>query len=316
MDSNITNRNNVRELNLDLRLDKPFSIPSSLFTCESLTKLELCASRAIRIPKSLSFPKLKSLILIGIQFTEDDGWNEKHFSNFPVLENLILKECTWHGMNKFCILTPVLKVLEFLNSDLKKDGLQDCDLKIHAPNLVSLSQVGGVAKDYDLSSFVKLDRAEICFYKYDGEERIGLGAAVSKFFLALSHVRSLEISTFVLETVLAADDFVNVLPTFLNMNNLDLILGPASDELIFAFIKAAPNLKRLQCGDEVLWSDDAGRVFDETQELFRHLQSVGFEGFVGNPRELRWVKFILKNAKSLETVNILDMEITIPKTKM
>ncbi|XP_026398336.1 F-box protein At4g09920-like [Papaver somniferum] len=249
--SNITKRNNVRELNLDFRLDKPFSIPSSLFKCESLTTLELTASCDMHIPKSFSFPKLKSLTLCGIQFTQEDGWNEKHFSNFPVLENFILKDCTWHGMKKFCILTPVLKVLEFEKSDSKKDGLQDCVLKIHAPNPVSLSHVGGVAKDYDLSRFT---------------------------------------------------GFVNILPTFHNLNNLDLILGPASDELIFALIKAVPNLKRLQFGDEVLLSAD--RVFDESQDLFRHLQSVGFVGFGGNARELRWAKCILKNAKSLQTINI------------
>ncbi|KAI3955310.1 hypothetical protein MKW92_004180, partial [Papaver armeniacum] len=47
-------------------------------------------------------------------------------------------------------------------------------------------------------------------------------------------------------TVLVADDFVNVMPTFHNLNILDLILGPATDELIFALLKAAPNLKKLR----------------------------------------------------------------------
>ncbi|XP_026413575.1 uncharacterized protein LOC113309372 isoform X2 [Papaver somniferum] len=38
--------------------------------------------------------------------------------------------------------------------------------------------------------------------------------------------------------------------------------------------------------------------------LFPHLKSVFFEEFAGNPRELKWVKLILKNAKALQTMNI------------
>ncbi|XP_026420563.1 F-box/LRR-repeat protein At4g14096-like [Papaver somniferum] len=308
--SNIT-RHNVKGLDLCLRLDKTFFIPSSLFKYESLTKLELSASCNIHIPKSFSFPKPKSLTLSYIRFTEDDGWNEQHFSNCPVLESLFLDDCTWFGSRKFCILTPALKVLEIYNYSPKEDGLQDYDLKIHAPDLESIVYWNVVAKDYDLSSFVKLVNADIYFSVYDGEERIGHGEerkAVSKFLRALAHVKSLIIATAELEAVLFAEDYVNILPTFNNPNKLDLTLGPASDELIFALLKAAPNLKKLRFNWDIFGDDDDDdnddTVYNETDDdLFGHLQSVLFRGFVWR-RGLRWAKLILKTAKSLQKMTI------------
>ncbi|KAI3972065.1 hypothetical protein MKW92_032883 [Papaver armeniacum] len=38
--------------------------------------------------------------------------------------------------------------------------------------------------------------------------------------------------------------------------------------------------------------------------LFPHLKSVCFQGFAGNPREMRWVKMILRKAKALQIMTI------------
>ncbi|XP_026420716.1 putative F-box/LRR-repeat protein At4g13960 [Papaver somniferum] len=45
----------------------------------------------------------------------DDGWNEQHFSNCPVLKKLIMQECTWSDVRNFSISTPTLKLLEIDN---------------------------------------------------------------------------------------------------------------------------------------------------------------------------------------------------------
>lgn len=148
--------------------DTPFCIPVSLFTCESLTKLELSDGSCIHFPKNIHFPKLKSLKLSRIQFGSNNGcWNEQPFSNCLVLEKLVLKDCAWFGMRKFHILTPVQKFLEMYNGiDDEDGGLEECDLKIHAPSLVSLRWKGWVAKDYDMSSTLKLDNAEVVFFSF------------------------------------------------------------------------------------------------------------------------------------------------------
>ncbi|XP_026459947.1 F-box/LRR-repeat protein At4g14103-like [Papaver somniferum] len=158
--SNITGRN-VEKLDLWLNQREPFLIPSSLFTCESLITFELIAYFIpLSIPKSFSLPKLKSLTLCGFHFI-DDCWNQQHISNCPVLENLIL-DLNWFGVRNFCISTPVLKYLEIDHGVIEDDdGLQNCVLKINAPNLASLTYRGCVAKEYVLSSFQSLESAEV-----------------------------------------------------------------------------------------------------------------------------------------------------------
>ncbi|XP_026419687.1 putative F-box protein At1g58310 [Papaver somniferum] len=146
-----------------LATHKNMNASRSLFKCESLTKLKLSASRAIHIPKSVSFAKLKSLSLERIQF-RDDCWKEQYFSDCPFLEKLNLEDCTWSSVRKFCIFTSALKVLNIWNQSLEKDyGLQNCHLKIHAPSMISLTYSGCVAKDYDLSSFPILNTAHVVF---------------------------------------------------------------------------------------------------------------------------------------------------------
>ncbi|RZC82048.1 hypothetical protein C5167_044622 [Papaver somniferum] len=149
----------VKELNLWLDEHKRFLIPLSLFTCESLTTLEITAPlyMTIHLPTSLSLPKLMSLTLCGFEFTD-----EQHISNCPVLEILILDYCNWFGVTNFCISTPALKHLEIdPNHMVDDDGLQDCALKINAPNLVSFTYNGWLAKEYFLSSFQALESANI-----------------------------------------------------------------------------------------------------------------------------------------------------------
>ncbi|XP_026433885.1 F-box/LRR-repeat protein At3g26922-like [Papaver somniferum] len=94
-----------------------------------------------------------------------DCWNAQHFSNCPVLENLSLEDCSLSDMRNFCISIPTLKLLKVYTWD--EDGLQDCAFKINAPNLVSLTYCGRVAKEYILSSFQTLESAEVLFCKYD-----------------------------------------------------------------------------------------------------------------------------------------------------
>ncbi|XP_026398367.1 F-box/LRR-repeat protein At4g14103-like [Papaver somniferum] len=182
---NLTRRN-IQELELWLDQDKPFYIPLSLFRCESLNKLELIANNGTRLPGTFIFPKLKSLKLIGIQFTDNDCWKEQHFSNCHVLEDLILEDCTWFGVSDFCISTPTLKLLEICNLTWAEEGLQNCALEIHVPNLVSLTYCGSVAREYVLSSFQTLESAKVHLCEYGNvlrKQQIGFAAYLRKLYL-------------------------------------------------------------------------------------------------------------------------------------
>ncbi|XP_026420561.1 F-box/LRR-repeat protein At4g14096-like [Papaver somniferum] len=301
-------KRNVEDLSVALYQDDPFPIPSSIFTCESLVKLYLYITPNIYCPKNISFQKLKSLTLNGVQFT-GDSWNDQLFVNCPVLEELVLEDCSWFGIKKICILTPLLKQLQIVYYYYsKEDDLCDYYIQIHAPSLASLTYWGIVAKDYDLSSFLALDKAEVNFHEHKStkEPRISQGEALSKFLQALSHVRSLSVHVQTGQVQSIAYDFVNNLPTFHNLNELELLHGAATtNKEIFALLRAAPNLRCLVFDESsVLLSIDEKDETDKTEDLFRHLQSVLFVEFSGEVRELRWAELILKNAKSLQTMTI------------
>ncbi|XP_026384587.1 F-box/LRR-repeat protein At4g14103-like [Papaver somniferum] len=314
-------RCNVEDLSLYLDLDEDFFVPPSLFTSESLIKLELSApscdscSMPIHLPNSFSCPKLKSLTLHQIQFTEDKCWNDQHFSNCPLLEDLTLEDCTWANVGNFCISTPALKVLKFYAWDEYDNSLQDCALQINAPNLVSLTYFGRVSKDYVLSSFPKLESAEVllCSYGVRRVKKIGYGAAASKIFQALSHVQCLEMHVESLQALPTVDDLVHALPVYHNLERLILKEGLTTDNSLISLLKAVPNLRWLDFEESCICIDEnkeeehewAGHMLTAGW-MFQHLDSVSIGRFRGTAREMRWVKLILKNAKTLKAV-ILDL---------
>ncbi|XP_026398335.1 FBD-associated F-box protein At5g22730-like [Papaver somniferum] len=253
----------------------------------------------------LSFLDIKLVVRTSVLSTRwNDIWASIPILIFPSWTS----EVSLSEINKFMDFVDRTLLLRDPSSNIQKNyspnkyGLQDYNLKIYARDLVSLLYNNVVAKDYDLSNFLKLDNAEIYFRVYD--DRIGHGAAVSKFLRALSHVQSLIIDTADLQDVLYAEDFVNILPRFNNLNKLDLTLGPASDELIFALLKAPPNLKKLQFDWDLFDLDNDDRVYDETDDLFRHIRSVRFRRFEWEGGELRWGKLIMKTEQSLHKMTI------------
>ncbi|XP_026415877.1 F-box/LRR-repeat protein At4g14103-like [Papaver somniferum] len=150
--SNVMSRN-VKDFGLVLEQNDSSCIPQSLFACASLTSLLLRVLRDIDFPEYISFPRLKHLRLEGIKFS-NDCWNEKFFSNCPVLEDLALLHCRFLT-SIFCISIPTLKTLRII----AQLSIHDCTLKIHAPSLLTLIYTGNVAKEYVFSSLDTLVEA-------------------------------------------------------------------------------------------------------------------------------------------------------------
>ncbi|XP_026428087.1 F-box/LRR-repeat protein At4g14103-like [Papaver somniferum] len=132
-------RGNLKELGLKLnqRGDNPLFISLKLNTYPS-----------IRLPKYITFPRLKCLELSEFDYSSE-CWNEKLFSNSPVLEELILRFSIC-SMRNFSIAIPTLKLLKI---DSPENGLQDCVFKIDAPRLVSFTYWSSEAKEFVFPSF-------------------------------------------------------------------------------------------------------------------------------------------------------------------
>ncbi|XP_026456625.1 F-box/LRR-repeat protein At2g29930-like [Papaver somniferum] len=306
---------NVKELQLSLRQKRPLFIPLSLFTCESLISLNLITHPDVRLPKYISFPRLKRLALYGFEFS-DESWNEELFSNSPVLEELILRSCTYN-MRNFCISIPTLKHLEIGTWRDKENGFRDRVFEIDAPRLVTFSYYGYGAKEFVLSNFLALDQATV-YFNY--QNKVG-AQATSRLLRALAHVKCLTVYNQTLKAICSSYD----LPTFHGVKVLKISDSITTDEGLIALVKAVPNLEsvvfvqymydneEVDVADAVKSdSNDSGEDKHDKEDdswaldcmttgcLFPHLKSVCFQWFVGNPREMRWVKLILRNAKALQ----------------
>lgn len=155
---------------------------------------------------------------------------------------------------------------------------------------------------------------------------IGLGAVASSFLQALSHVKRLSISDRVLRVLSCAADLKNHLPTFHHLKQLNAEREASTGEALIALLKSAPNLESIVLNEFIPLSrrlgiktqnseghgdnEDGNRDDDwdpdtmTTGCLLLQLKSVTFEVFSGRPREMSWVKLILRNAKDLQTMNV------------
>ncbi|OVA16880.1 F-box domain [Macleaya cordata] len=303
----------VEELNLNIKGDKPFLIPLSLFTCISLIELTLQTYSFLYLPRTISFPSLKILRLFHIIF-RDESLTEQLFHNSPVLEELILSDCTWLNMKTVCISAPSLKCLCIDGPNTANaDGLRNCEVKIHAPSLVSLTYKASVAKEYVLSNFSSLVDAEIAFVIEKncwktGQEEIGRSA--TKLFGGLSDVKSLIVSGETLEALSYANDLLIDLPTFNNLIHLGVTsqFQCSADKALFNLLEMAPNLESLVF-DKVFPPcqsiDNVGGVLNTmTGCVFLHLKSVHFKEFSGSAREMDLATLFLKNAIDLQKMTI------------
>ncbi|RZC90936.1 hypothetical protein C5167_028768 [Papaver somniferum] len=235
-------RANVKEIDLFIRQKRRLFIPLSLFTCESLISLKLLTYPNVRLPKYISFPRLKRLALICFGFS-DESWNEELFSRSPVLEELILLSCTYSTRN-FCISIPTLKLLKIGTWHDEENDLRNCVFKIDAPRLVSFSYWGYAAKEFVLSNFLVLVEATVYF---NSQNKVG-AEATSQLLGALAHVKCLTVHNETLKAICSAYDLSNYLPTFHNVKMLKISDSITTDEGLIALLKGVPNLESLVFG--------------------------------------------------------------------
>ncbi|OVA09209.1 F-box domain [Macleaya cordata] len=288
-------RRKVEEL--DLSLFGEYNLfPPSLFTCESLTILELKmdVEYVLHLPQSISFPRLKILRLTDITFM-DENLTQQLFSNCPVLEELSISSCLWINMKVLCILAPALKCL-FFNSPSEdgSDTLDNCEVKIYAPSLLSLRYYEGVATNYFLHSFSSLVNADIDLMFLDDSllTRVKIGYSASKLLGGLSNVKHLTLSGDTFKALSFAYDTLINLPTFYNLVHLEVgsMFPCSTNRTLLEFLHIVPNLESLLFTDGfnqgIYDGDDGWAINLMAPCLLLHLKSVEIRQFSGHSREL------------------------------
>ncbi|KDP28875.1 hypothetical protein JCGZ_14646 [Jatropha curcas] len=261
------------------------------------------------------FHKLTSLHLVSLRFL-NEGLARLLFLGCPLLENLVLERCVYDNIKVLDIYATKLKTLTIENLELDdagSDGLRQTVLKIFAPNLVSFSYIGPVARDYILQDPVCIVNVYIHLVKgFEKGSLKGLGYLMCKLIGGFYNVQVMKLSIIFLELLFYILSEPVCFPApFCNLKHLKIYAGADKRHLqvIVHLLKNSPNLKALHV-DFVTsgWIHWKGKWQPEDEAvacLAYHLQTVEISNFEGHDNGLEFIKFLLKNGLVLEKVTVI-----------
>ncbi|OVA07742.1 F-box domain [Macleaya cordata] len=331
-------RRNVQELLLRVSLweYQTFQFPPSLFTCKSLTKLELSlgdmSESEFIPPKSMDLPMLKSLELCGVSIY-DEKFTDMLFSSCPVLESLIIKDCRLN-LNNISTLKLKHFKLEYEYYDSEDSVVKT--LKLYAPNLTSFICKSYMSHDYALENLSSLVTADIHLMVEDEEEdetsvtystlsvevKQLYAQNIMKLLRALHTVKDLTLSPSLLEVVSGAPNLLDSQPPqFCNLRCLMLgtFLSRDCFPAITYLFRISPNMESLyliikKCSDEPQMYPFYDEINSKSANIddweaglllpcmLYHLEFVKIIGVQGCINELKFLEILLKNAMVLKTV--------------
>ncbi|XP_058073171.1 putative F-box/FBD/LRR-repeat protein At1g78760 isoform X2 [Magnolia sinica] len=185
---------------------------NSIFSCDSITQLNLSCCYLHRRLNFKGYPYLKMLHLSMVRIT--NGLFESMLSNCPLLEELILREC--YCLTRVKVSAP--------NLALKSLKVVDCwdasEIEIFAPNLLSFHYYGSLISMYfkNISSLVDVLLNGMFWEGYVSEyDWITI-------LHHLGHVKILTLCYVSLECIAEESASANLPVTFHNLQELQLLL--------------------------------------------------------------------------------------------
>lgn len=278
-------RNDIKELVLELGEGEWLRVPSCLFSCGKLTRLELFRCELEPPTSFKGFLYLKSLNLHQVLVVPDVI--ESLISSCPLLESLAL---SYFDSLALTIRAPNLKFL-CLEGEFKDIYLENTPLLVAVS--VAMYMTDDIAEHFEQSSscnFVKflggvprLERliGHIYFTKY-----LSIGYDIGRFPTAYTHLKIIELNQV----------------SFEDMKEIQVVL---------CLIMCSPNLKELiisgssnsitatEACDLDFWVDEC-----PSDCTFKQLHTVKMTDMSGVPHEMEFIKFLLKYSPALETMSI------------
>ncbi|XP_058073168.1 putative F-box/FBD/LRR-repeat protein At1g78760 [Magnolia sinica] len=290
---------------------------NSIFSCDSITQLNLSCCYLHRRLNFKGYPYLKKLQLSTVRIT--NALFESMLSNCPLLEELILRNC--QGLTSVKVSTP--------NLPLKRLTLIDCwyasEIEIFAPNLQSFHFYGSFISMYFKNILSLVDVllngmfSDYCVPKHDW----------ITILHHLGHVKILTLCYVALEFIDAAEESAtaNLPVTFHNLQELQLLLeGTAFYPLAICnsffkncpcpcleklFIELSPSVEHPST--YYLYEKLPGE--DPLEIVFDHLKVIKMTGFIGGDLEMQLVKYFLERSIVLELLVLVAPQNGVFKMK-
>ncbi|KAI3881815.1 hypothetical protein MKW92_031418 [Papaver armeniacum] len=257
-------------------------IPVDLYTCESLTLLDIeFFDDTLYLPQLIYFPRLKIL-------------RHRKFQ-------LSLRYCSWKRVS---LISSTLKVLTLVGC-LRICAWFGAVTKIDAPNLMSITINDVLGESLVVDSFPSLVDADI--HRMYSEEDDGIDV-IPNFVKKLSNVKHLKLSGTIFQNLELANALSASFRTFTNLITMEVsFIKTQQVGSLFTFLQFSPNLESLVfsgicCRDEV--NEDVLTLDVMPHCLLVCLKSIKFQNFKGELEELDLVQLFLQNAKVLQTVSI------------
>lgn len=278
-------RNDIRELVLELGEGEWFRVPSCLFSCKKLIRLDLCRCEFDPPPSFKGFLYLRSLNLHQVLVAPEAI--ESLISSCPLLESLAISYFDSLVLN---IRASNLKYLS-LEGEFKDIFLED------TPCLVAISvamyMTDDIAEHFEQSSncnFIKflgrvphLQRliGHIYFTKY-----LSIGNDPGELPITYSHLKFIELNQVSFEDMKEVLVVVRLVTHSPNLRELQ-ISGSSN------------TLAGIEAPDLEFWND----TWPSNCTLAK-LQVVKMTDLFGVPSEMEFAKFLLENSPVLETLSI------------
>ncbi|KAK9268851.1 hypothetical protein L1049_000615 [Liquidambar formosana] len=284
----------VRELDLRISIRDSRVLPRHLFTCGTLVSLKLSANFVLNVPASVGLPKLKTLHLESIEFTND---NKMHllFASCPVLEELLIVECVFYSIRIFNISALALKRLTMDSGFLVKYKYK---IVTDAPRLEYLKFIDYVAEDHLVKNLDSLIEA---YVRVSGQP-----TDVFDLILGISNVKVLHLFGDSMEAVQLSP---YNLPVFHNVTHLELGVDVEKGwQLLPSLLQNTPNLESLFFREGLEPLRDGKFQWTPPESVTRcllfSLKRIKIWEFQGRREELKLVEYFLENAKVLHELQI------------
>ncbi|XP_026460735.1 F-box/LRR-repeat protein At4g14103-like isoform X1 [Papaver somniferum] len=331
-------KHNIQELRLLIFACEIIKLPDCLFTCKSLTKFVFCGAgvehTGFLLPDTMHFPHLRYLALSGVTLADENTLISKFFSSCPVLESLLLIDCSIH----FDFSSLSLKHFQLDNCDTS--GPTDTTVKLCAPNLISIICKDYMSQDYFLENLSSLVTADIGIrVKYADEDpkpemlkiyselatdvKELYRARMIKLLRAVRNVTDLRLSSspVLLEVVSGSLDLLAGDPyfQFCNLRFLKVVTWVSRNcmNVIAYLVKISPNIESifLTIEQSELNTNNTGGdwiVGSSSFPCLHYLKFVQIQGIQGCLNELKLLQVLLKKAVVLEKVTLFCSETDSP----
>ncbi|KAL4626304.1 hypothetical protein ACB092_05G086600 [Castanea dentata] len=284
----------VEELDLKLFLWRPFELPLNVLRCKSIENLTLYGTILLNCrPESVCLPNVKHLRLLKVKYANEDSFHSL-LTGSPHLQKLSVWSVQQDNTMTLNICHPTVEWLSTINE--AKD--RRFKLKINVPNLKFLSLVDSLYQ-FDLRNNV----VKVTFDLFEHEQQANDPENYSHLFRPLADAQTLTLQ------YVKSPCFDFSLPMFNNLRSLQLQVRCCQWHLLPNLLESAPNLVNL-----IINKEDAERPHELSWTEPLHvpkclelrIRRISLLQFRSLEHEVELIKYILKNAKVLERMDILN----------